>query len=120
MPGSPTGASEGGFLGLIIYIQGPVASKAGIWGKPDSPGQPEKASRYLRILLRNYLWVADAPRLPTPLPRSFIVWSGAGVLFLGSARIVKAGLGAEISIDNPFTRESEAQSDLWGTRIFAF
>lgn len=43
--------------------------------------------------------------------------SGAGVLFPGSARTVKAGLGAEILIDHPFVRESGAQSDLWGTRI---
>ena len=71
------------------------------------------------IILESFFETIFGPILldSPPLSPCFIVKSGAGVLFLGSAWIVKAGLGAEISIDNSFIRESKAQSDLWGTCI---
>lgn len=70
------------------------------------------------IILESFLETIFGPRLPSLLLLpSFMVRSQAGVWFLGSAWIVKAGLGAELSIDNPFISESEAQSDLWGTCV---
>lgn len=104
--------SEGGFQALICARGN---SETAVWGSHIQLGSM-RTSPYLRILLRNHLWVAlllDS----SPLPFSFIVKSGAGVLFLGSVWLVKAGLGAAISRDSPFIRESEAQSDLWGTCI---
>lgn len=99
-----------------LHICTREVSKAAPWGCQIQRGSLRRSliilESVLETIFQQLLLLNSLP--PSP---SFIVKSGAGVLFLGSAWIVKAGLGAEISIDNPFIRESEAQSDLWGTRI---
>lgn len=103
--------------GIQAFTCTRASSEAATWGSEIQLGSLRRSL----IILESFLETFFGPILlnypPCSYPPPFMVRSGAGVLFLGSVWIVKAGLGAEISIDNPFISESEAQSDLWGTCV---